>query len=115
MSLIADTGLGRLQGAQHRGVVQFRGVPYARPPLGGLHFRPPSPQDPWPGSSTRRHTGRSRHHLFADLLRARLQAEQPGRVQELHRAAAAWCGEHDLADDAVRHAVAAGDGPGRPG
>ena len=49
------------------------------------------------------------HHLFADLLRARLRAEQPGRVQELHRAAAAWCEEHDLADDAVRHALAAGD------
>jgi LuxR family maltose regulon positive regulatory protein len=49
------------------------------------------------------------HHLFADLLRARLQAEQPGRVTELHRAAAAWCEEHGLADDAVRHALAAGD------
>ena len=49
------------------------------------------------------------HHLFADLLRARLQAEQPGRVQELHRAAAAWSDEHDLGDDAVRHALAAGD------
>ena len=49
------------------------------------------------------------HHLFADLLRARLQAEQPGRVQALHRAAAAWSEEHDLADDAVRHALAAGD------
>jgi LuxR family maltose regulon positive regulatory protein len=49
------------------------------------------------------------HHLFADLLRARLQAEQPGRVVALHRAAAAWCEEHDLADDAVRHALAAGD------
>jgi LuxR family maltose regulon positive regulatory protein len=49
------------------------------------------------------------HHLFADLLRARLQAEQPGRVQALHRAAAAWCEEHDLADDAVRHALAARD------
>ncbi len=49
------------------------------------------------------------HHLFADLLRARLQAEQPGRVPALHRAAAAWCEEHDLADDAVRHALAAGD------
>jgi LuxR family maltose regulon positive regulatory protein len=49
------------------------------------------------------------HHLFADLLRARLQAEQSGRVQALHRAAAVWCAEHDLADDAVRHAVAAGD------
>jgi len=49
------------------------------------------------------------HHLFADLLRARLQAEQPGRMPALHRAAAAWCEEHDLADDAVRHALAAGD------
>ena len=49
------------------------------------------------------------HHLFADLLRARLQAEQPGRAPTLHRAAAAWCEEHDLADDAVRHALAAGD------
>jgi ATP/maltotriose-dependent transcriptional regulator MalT len=49
------------------------------------------------------------HHLFADLLRARLQQEQPARVEALHRAAAAWHEEHDLADDAVRHAVAAGD------
>jgi LuxR family maltose regulon positive regulatory protein len=49
------------------------------------------------------------HHLFADLLRARLEAEQPRRVQTLHRAAATWCNEHDLADDAVRHALAAGD------
>ena len=53
------------------------------------------------------------HRLFADLLRARLQAEQPGRVPALHRAAAAWCEEHDLADDAVRHALAAGEVAGR--
>src|SRR5215470_5423563 len=51
------------------------------------------------------------HHLFADLLRARLQAEQPGRLPALHRAAAVWCEEHDLADDAVRHALAAGEMP----
>jgi LuxR family maltose regulon positive regulatory protein len=49
------------------------------------------------------------HHLFADLLRARLQQERPARVMVLHRAAAAWHQEHDLADDAVRHALAAGD------
>src|SRR5215467_8000747 len=49
------------------------------------------------------------HQLFADLLRARLQAEQPGRVPALHRAAAAWHEEHDLADDAVRHALATAD------
>ncbi len=38
----------------------------------------------------------------------------PGRVEtsddgQRHAAAAAWCDEHDLADDAVRHALAAGD------
>jgi LuxR family transcriptional regulator, maltose regulon positive regulatory protein len=49
------------------------------------------------------------HHLFAGLLRARLQAERPARVAALHRAAAAWHQEHELADDAVRHALAAGD------
>jgi len=49
------------------------------------------------------------HHLFADLLRVRLQAEQPTRVQALHRSAAAWYDEHDLTDDAVRHTLAAGD------
>jgi LuxR family maltose regulon positive regulatory protein len=49
------------------------------------------------------------HHLFADLLRARLQQQQPSRVPALHRAAAAWSEEHGLADDAVRHALGAGD------
>ena len=49
------------------------------------------------------------HHLFADLLRARLQQEQPGGVSGLHRNAAAWYAERGLADDAIRHAVAAGE------
>jgi len=49
------------------------------------------------------------HHLFADLLRARLEAEQPGRVARLHRNAAGWCGERGLADEAIRHAIAAGE------
>jgi LuxR family transcriptional regulator, maltose regulon positive regulatory protein len=49
------------------------------------------------------------HQLFADLLRARLQQEQPERVAELHRRAAAWSEAYGLVDDAVRHALAAGD------
>jgi LuxR family maltose regulon positive regulatory protein len=49
------------------------------------------------------------HHLFADLLRARVQQADPERVPELHRGAAAWCEAHGLADEAVRHALAAGD------
>jgi LuxR family maltose regulon positive regulatory protein len=50
------------------------------------------------------------HQLFADLLRARLQQQAPERAPELHRAAAAWCEERGLPDDAARHALAAGDG-----
>ena len=49
------------------------------------------------------------HHLFADLLHARLEAEQPGRVPMLHRNAAAWCEEHAMADEAIGHAAAAGE------
>ena len=49
------------------------------------------------------------HHLFADLLRARLQQERPGRAAQLHRNAAAWYAGHGLADDAVGHAAAAGE------
>ena len=49
------------------------------------------------------------HHLFADLLRARLRLEQPDRVPQLHAAAAAWHEAHGFTDEAVRHAGAAGD------
>src|SRR5262249_57153484 len=49
------------------------------------------------------------HQLFADLLRARLQHDRPARLRELHHNAAAWSDEHDLADDAIRHALAAAD------
>jgi LuxR family maltose regulon positive regulatory protein len=49
------------------------------------------------------------HHLFADLLRTRLAREQPERLPELHTSAAAWSEQHGLADDAIRHALAAGD------
>jgi LuxR family transcriptional regulator, maltose regulon positive regulatory protein len=49
------------------------------------------------------------HHLFGDLLRARLHQQRPERVPELHQAAAAWSEAHGLVDDAIRHALAAGD------
>jgi len=49
------------------------------------------------------------HHLFGDLLRARLQEAEADRVANLHRRAAAWCEDHGLVDDAIRHALASGD------
>jgi LuxR family maltose regulon positive regulatory protein len=49
------------------------------------------------------------HHLFADVLRARLLAEEPGLVPGLHRRAGDWYAAHGLVADAVRHALAAED------
>ena len=49
------------------------------------------------------------HHLFADVLRARLFAEQPDLVPLLHQRASRWYETHDLAEEAVRHALAARD------
>ncbi len=49
------------------------------------------------------------HHLFADVLRVRLERQRPERAVELHRNAAGWCEDHGLVDDAMRHVVAAGE------
>ena len=49
------------------------------------------------------------HQLFADVLRARLLAEQPDLVPVLHRRAGEWFEQHDFPDEAIAHALAAGD------
>ena len=46
------------------------------------------------------------HHLFADVLRARMLSEQPDEVALLHLRASEWYEGHDLAEAAVRHALA---------
>jgi LuxR family maltose regulon positive regulatory protein len=49
------------------------------------------------------------HHLFADLLRSRLERTQTGQVAALHRRASAWYEERGLLVEAVTHALAAHD------
>jgi len=56
------------------------------------------------------------HHLFADLLRQRLQrssalstGKEKGGVDELHRRASEWYEHNGLPSDAIRHALAAED------
>ncbi len=49
------------------------------------------------------------HHLFADVLQARLLAERPEDVSGLHGRASGWFGDAGEVEAAVRHAFAAGD------
>jgi LuxR family transcriptional regulator, maltose regulon positive regulatory protein len=49
------------------------------------------------------------HHLFADLLRARLNQVYPGLIPKLHAHAAAWLEHSGLTIDAITHYLAAGE------
>ena len=50
------------------------------------------------------------HHLFQELLQARLLAQVGAdQVVELHHRASAWFEEHGWIDEAIHHALAAGD------
>ncbi len=55
------------------------------------------------------------HHLFAEVLRARLMEAQPGQVSSLHQRASAWYERNGLRSDAIRHALAAQDFEGAAG
>ncbi len=45
------------------------------------------------------------HHLFADVLRMRLMAEQPDLVSALHQRASEWYEQNGFTADAIRHAL----------
>ena len=49
------------------------------------------------------------HHLFADVLQARLMQEQPGHAPPLHQRASGWYERNGSPTDAIRHALAAED------
>jgi LuxR family maltose regulon positive regulatory protein len=49
------------------------------------------------------------HHLFAQMLRSVLARTEPGIVPSLHERASGWFRQSGLADEAIDHALAAGD------
>ena len=49
MSQRVEVRAGVLQGVQEDGLRVFRGIPFARPPVGERRFRRPEPPEPWAG------------------------------------------------------------------
>ena len=49
------------------------------------------------------------HHLFAELLRYQLKAEDPSAAVSLHGRAAQWLMEHGRAEDSIEHFLRAGE------
>ena len=48
--LVVQTAYGAIRGTEIAdGIIAWRGVPYARPPVGELRLRPPQPPEPWRG------------------------------------------------------------------
>ena len=47
--VIVETTHGKIRGYSRRGVIKFKGIPYAAPPVGELRFKPPAPFEPWSG------------------------------------------------------------------
>ncbi len=44
---VVETTYGPIRGDRRNDVCRFQGVPYARPPVGKLRFRPPEPPEAW--------------------------------------------------------------------
>jgi LuxR family maltose regulon positive regulatory protein len=49
------------------------------------------------------------HHLFADVLRKRLEQYYPGSLPRLHQRASLWFEQNGLIPEAIRHSLTGGD------
>jgi para-nitrobenzyl esterase len=56
-SAIVDAPCGRMAGIRSSDVLVFRGIPYAKPPVGELRWRWPEPLAPWAGIRDAMHFG----------------------------------------------------------
>ena len=57
----ATTRTGRLEGFDHDGVLVFKGIPFAAPPVGALRWMPPAKPASWSGTRDARNFGAIAH------------------------------------------------------
>ncbi|PZN02737.1 MAG: carboxylesterase, partial [Bacillota bacterium] len=48
-AVVVETRYGAVRGRKEGAVCVWKGIPFARPPVGALRFRPPEPPEPWSG------------------------------------------------------------------
>src|SRR5207253_3743418 len=60
---------GTLEGLDTAGVMVFRGIPYAAPPVGNLRWRPPQPAAHWSGVRDASKLGHNcvQHQPYSDI------------------------------------------------
>ena len=47
--MIVETKKGKITGIDRGDYVEYRGIPYAKPPTGELRWKAPQPVEPWEG------------------------------------------------------------------
>ena len=81
MSRTIETESGKLSGEEIAGVHVFRGVPFARPPVGALRFAPPEPPARWRGVREALRAGPAPLQIGAAWM-TRMRLDVGGRVDE---------------------------------
>ena len=85
MSHIVETTSGKLRSVVRNGIHTFRGIPFAKPPVGDLRWRAPEDPEPWAGILE-----------AADFGSCAMQSTIPGDVGELIGLAT-----HDISEDCL--------------
>jgi para-nitrobenzyl esterase len=67
-----STSAGRVRGRIEKGIAVFRGIPFAKPPIGPLRFQAPEPPAPWDGVREAKEFGPA-------APQAAMMPEPPGR------------------------------------
>jgi para-nitrobenzyl esterase len=81
MNPTIDTASGKLAGEEVAGIRVFRGVPFARPPIGPLRFAAPEASPPWPGVRDATSAGPAALQIGAAWM-TRMRLDVGGRVAE---------------------------------